>query len=72
MGIPIRLLRKNKDEQAPIGIVVIYDGLYDVVRVWFSAGWVGVMRDRLVGVIFKVDQVDPETVARSRLCHISL
>ena len=32
LGIPVRLIRKNKDKGSEFGSVYIYDGLYDVVR----------------------------------------
>lgn len=36
LGVPVRLIRKNKDKGSEFGSVYIYDGLYDVVRL--SAG----------------------------------
>ena len=36
LGIPVRVIRKNKDKGSEFGSVYIYDGLYDVVRL--SAG----------------------------------
>ena len=35
LGIPVRLIRKNKDQGSEFGCIYVYDGLYDVVR--FSA-----------------------------------
>ncbi len=32
LGIPIRVIRKNKDNASEYGNIFIYDGLYDVVR----------------------------------------
>ena len=32
LGIPVRLIRKNRDKGSEFGSVYIYDGLYDVVR----------------------------------------
>ena len=32
LGIPVRLIRKNKDKGSEFGSVYIYDGLYNVVR----------------------------------------
>ena len=36
LGIPVRLIRKNRDKGSEFGCVYIYDGLYNVVRA--SAG----------------------------------
>ncbi len=36
LGIPIRVVRKNKDAASEYGNIFIYDGLYDVVRMPFT------------------------------------
>ena len=32
LGIPVRMIRKNKAKGSEIGSIYIFDGLYDVVR----------------------------------------
>lgn len=32
LGVPIRVIRKNKDASSEYSNIFIYDGLYDVVR----------------------------------------
>ncbi|CAL8460742.1 g273 [Coccomyxa elongata] len=38
LGIPIRVIRKNKDNASEYGNIFIYDGLYDVVKYWSEKG----------------------------------
>lgn len=38
LGLPVRVVRKNKDTHGIYGCVLIYDGLYDVVEYWKQAG----------------------------------
>jgi len=50
LGLPVRVTRKNKDKHGIYGIVLIFDGLYDVVEYWLEPGKEGhlVYRFRLV------------------------
>ena len=38
LGLPVRVVRKNKDTHGIYGCVLIYDGLYDVVEYWRQPG----------------------------------
>jgi len=38
LGLPVRVTRKNKDKNGIYGMVLIFDGLYDVVQYWLEPG----------------------------------
>lgn len=45
LGLPVRVIRRQKDSSAPWGYVLVFHGLYDVVRqgwlvvfVWMTLG----------------------------------
>ncbi|KAL0046372.1 hypothetical protein WJX82_010636 [Trebouxia sp. C0006] len=43
LGIPVRVTRRNIEQDAICGAVFIYDGLYNVVKYWLEKGKKGLM-----------------------------